>query len=355
MGTDKNLKLRCAGALFASMLTLASGPVLAQEAAPSDTEMASAAPTNTGSADAPKGESDGNSKEVYGKHVERVKKIKSLFDKLRQQVESMETQQQPMQTAQLAPDLPPEALQTEDDPAPSPEEAAQSVLDEAPKKAAKDKKPKKGKKDAAAPELAKADEDRENADSAGGSTGTYTVKAGDTLGKIAARTLGSSKKAAVIAKANGMGVAEPLKVGRNLIIPGGSMTGDSAVGDVAVGDKPEKAEKKSKKGKSKKDKDTKIASAKSERKPKNPASEPVLDYSNYDFKMYVVKPGDSLSKIAKAFYESGNGSELIRKYNKLGGSPGKEVALKSGEKILIPLPKQKASEARYENAKKGIF
>ena len=344
MGTNRNLRMRCAGALLAGIVALVGAPARAQDAAPSDAEMAAAAPSGKAKdvASDTAGQSDGNSKEVYGKHVERVKRIRSLFDKLKTQVETMETQQAP-QIAQLPPDLPPEALQTEDDPAPSPEEMG-SVLDEAPQKPGKapkagktGKKAKAGKADAA-PVVAEAGDDERQPAQSGKGMGTYTVKAGDTLGKIAAKTLGSSKKASQIAKANGMGVGEALKVGRSLIIPGGSMTSDSAIGDVAVAPKEKKGKKEKK-----------------ERKPKNPASEQVLDYSNYDFKMYVVKPGDSLSKIAKAFYESGNGAELIRKYNKLGGSAGKEAPLKSGEKILIPLPKQKASDERYEKAKKGIF
>lgn len=330
MGTT--MRKRYTGALVAGLVCALSGaPLWAQDGPPSDADLASVAPqgdpagAKSGKTDAA---SDGNSKEVYGKHVERVKKIRSLFDKLKNQVEAME-EVQTATVAQLPPDLPPEALATEDDPVPDTERP--SVLDESP---AKGKRSNVLARNSSGP-------DRELAESSGGSTGTYTVKPGDTLGKIASKLLGSQKKAERIAKANGMGVAEPLKVGRELLIPGGGRTDDATVGDVAVGTaKPEKKSKDSKK---------------KERKPKNPASEQVLDYSNYDFKMYVVKPGDSLSKIAKAFYESGNGAELIRKYNKLGGSTEKETPLKAGEKILIPLPKQKASEERYQKAKKGIF
>lgn len=321
--------------LVAGLVCALSGaPLWAQDGPPSDADLASVAPQAESSherADRAEAHSDGNAKEVYGKHVERVKKIKSLFSKLKDQVEMMEQQQAPT-IAQLPPELPPEALATEDDPVPDIEQP--SVLDEGPTKAKKGKG--KGTKLADA-----SDGGRELAESAGG-LGSYTVKPGDTLGKIASKLLGSQKKAEKIAKANGIKVSEPLKVGRELIIPGASRTDDAAIGDVAVGTAPKGA---------KKAKETK----KNQRKPKNPASEPVLDYSNYDFKMYVVKPGDSLSKIAKAFYESGNGAELIRKYNKLGGSAAKEQPLKAGEKILIPLPKQKASDERYEKAKKGIF
>jgi len=339
-----NLRMR-AGALVAGLVcALAGQPVLAQDAPPSDSEMASAAPAKDSKAKGSKdakddaAESAAKAKEVEEKHVERVKKINSIFAKLKQQVEVME-QVNAAPPAQMAPDLPPEALITEDDPAPSPGDT--SVLDEAPSKPVKGTKiAKKAGKKAAAEEIA--DEagggEREVADSAGGATGTYTVQKGDTLGKIAAKTLGSSKKASAIAKANGMGVTDPLRVGKSLIIPGGGMTADAAVGDVAVASADKASAKKGPK-------------AKKERKPKNPKSEPVLDYSNYDFKMYVVKPGDSISKIAKAFYESGNGAELIRKYNK----KSKDEDLKAGEKILIPLPKQKASDDRYEKAKKGLF
>ncbi len=52
-----------------------------------------------------------------------------------------------------------------------------------------------------------------------GSDGPYTVESGDTLGQIALKTLGSSRRAADLAKFNGIPVDSPLKVGQELRIP----------------------------------------------------------------------------------------------------------------------------------------
>ena len=47
----------------------------------------------------------------------------------------------------------------------------------------------------------------------------YTVAAGDTLGRIATTTLGTSRKASELAAANGMKVTDPLRIGQVLRIP----------------------------------------------------------------------------------------------------------------------------------------
>jgi nucleoid-associated protein YgaU len=49
--------------------------------------------------------------------------------------------------------------------------------------------------------------------------GTYTVEKGDTLGQIALKTLGTSRKAGDLARFNGIPVDAPLKVGQELRIP----------------------------------------------------------------------------------------------------------------------------------------
>jgi nucleoid-associated protein YgaU len=49
--------------------------------------------------------------------------------------------------------------------------------------------------------------------------GTYRVEAGDSLGQIALKTMGSSRKAGELAKFNGISVDAPLKVGQEIRIP----------------------------------------------------------------------------------------------------------------------------------------
>jgi nucleoid-associated protein YgaU len=49
--------------------------------------------------------------------------------------------------------------------------------------------------------------------------GVYTVEKGDSLGLIAQKTLGTTRKAAEIARFNGMAVDAPLRVGQELKIP----------------------------------------------------------------------------------------------------------------------------------------
>jgi nucleoid-associated protein YgaU len=49
--------------------------------------------------------------------------------------------------------------------------------------------------------------------------GVYTVEKGDSLGLIAQKTLGTTRKAGEIAKFNGMSIDAPLKVGQELKIP----------------------------------------------------------------------------------------------------------------------------------------
>lgn len=332
------------GAIVASLFGCLVGPLAAQATPPSDFETQTLAPregdasvTPAGDAQAKPAEApapstdqattaapsgnplEGLSAEAYSKHVERVKSIRNIFGKLRDVVAANEQTQQMVATAPVMEDLPPEAMEVDDDPALGSES---SVLDEAPAKG-KSRKSKAGKSHG----------------------GTYKVQKGDTLGKIARKLLGSTKKASAIAKANGMGTGESLTVGRELVIPGSSNISEASLGDVEVGGTAPDVKAKGKAVK-------KSAKGKTARGPKNPGSEPVLDYSNYDFQMYVVKPGDNIAKVSKAFYGNSSGAELIKKYNKLAGE---KANLKAGEKILIPVPKQKASDERYEKAKKGIF
>jgi len=339
---SRALKIRCITAIAAAFVyVIWPALLLAEAGAPSDFEVQSLAPKD-GDTSAPAAPQENNArskadaqpapaneergKEVYAKNVARVKRIKSLFAKLRDQVEAMETPN--TQIASLPQELPPEALDIDDD---SMAGDGSSVLDEAPAANSRRKNGKGGKSQVVA-----------HANGA-----TYRIQKGDTLEKIAKRLLGSAKKVGALAKANGITASTPLKIGRELVIPGGRQsTGaleDANLGDVAVGESDTKHAAKG----------TKSAKA-TTRKPKNPGSEPVLDYSNYEFKMYVIKPGDSLPKIAKAFYEDGGGSDLIRRYNRLG-SKNETAVLKPGEKLLIPLPKKKANDDRYEKAKKGVF
>jgi nucleoid-associated protein YgaU len=287
--------------------------------------------------------------EIYSRRIERKKLIHSIFSKLREQVEVLEK----AQSAALVPlpeDLPPEALDVDEEQVPGTRTG--SVLDE-PGAGASGRKTKSTRpgRSRGRTKIGGGEGNEVARDPGGEAGGTYTVQKGDTLGRIAAKLLGSSRKATVIAKANGMAITDPLMVGRQLVVPGAGALDEANLGDVEV----QRAEVAGKRARSAAQQAGKGASrpSRTARKPKNPESEAVLDYTNYDFTMYAVKPGDTLGSVSNVFYGGGGGKDLIRKYNKLG--PG-DAELKAGERILIPVPKppskQKATDERVEKAKK---
>lgn len=146
----------------------------------------------------------------------------------------------------------------------------------------------------------------------------YTVQPGDSLIKIARSVYGDPKGWTKIMAANGLTRESTIRVGETLQIP--SYTARAPKGRTA-------------------------------RLAHNAASEPRLDYSKYEYKLYNVQPGDTLGHIAARFYSDVRQEGLIRKYNQKALAGG----LKAGEKILVPLPRSQAHDDRYEQARKGVF
>jgi nucleoid-associated protein YgaU len=146
----------------------------------------------------------------------------------------------------------------------------------------------------------------------------YIVQPGDSLIKIARHHYGDPKGWTKIMEANGLNRESTIRVGDTLRIP--SYTAQKPRGRTA-------------------------------RLAANAASEPRLDYSKYEYKLYNVQPGDTLGHIAARFYSDVRKQDLIKKYNpKALGGP-----LKAGEKILVPLPRSQAHDERYEQARRGVF
>jgi nucleoid-associated protein YgaU len=112
--------------------------------------------------------------------------------------------------------------------------------------------------------------------------GTYTVESGDTLGLIAQKTLGTSRKAADLARFNGISVDTPLRVGRELRIP--------------------------------------------------PQAGPSVPQAAAPRKTHTVGHGETLFSIAKKYYGDGG------KYRALAESNGldPDSPLKVGREILLP-------------------
>jgi nucleoid-associated protein YgaU len=146
----------------------------------------------------------------------------------------------------------------------------------------------------------------------------YVVQPGDSLIKISRHFYGDPKGWTKIMEANGLDRESTIRVGDTLKIP--SYTAQKPRGRTA-------------------------------RLAANAASEPRLDYSKYEYKLYNVQPGDTLGHIAARFYSDVRKQDLIKKYNpKALGGP-----LKAGEKILVPLPRSQAHDERYEQARRGVF
>lgn len=146
----------------------------------------------------------------------------------------------------------------------------------------------------------------------------YTVQPGDSLIKISRAVYGDPKGWTKIMDANGLTRESTIRVGETLVIP--SYTAPAP------------------------------RSAKA-RLAQTAESEPRLDYSKYEYKLYNVQPGDTLGHIAARFYGDANQHQLIEKYNQKVLAGG----LKAGEKVLVPLPRSEAHDLRYEQARKGVF
>lgn len=131
--------------------------------------------------------------------------------------------------------------------------------------------------------------------------GEYVVQPGDSLIGIARKVYNDNQAYTTIMQANGLHKNSILRVGDKLTIP------------------DYKAPKRSRKGQM-------TARAEPEQK---------LDYVNFDYKWYLIKPGDSASELAERFYQDASKYKLIEAYNPKVKTQG----LKVGGKLLIPMPK----------------
>jgi len=122
--------------------------------------------------------------------------------------------------------------------------------------------------------------------------GTYTVESGDTLGLIAQKTLGTSRKAADLAKFNGISIDTPLKVGRELRIPPRAGPGGPAAS----------------------------------------APQSAAPHASASRKTHTVGRGETLFSLAKRFYGDGGKYRAIAEAN--GLDP--DSPLKVGREILLP-------------------
>lgn len=159
------------------------------------------------------------------------------------------------------------------------------------------------------------------AQSGGGSAmaSSYVVKPGDSLIKISRTLYGSSKGWTKIAAANGLDRNATIRVGDSLIIPNWSKPAPRK-GRAGIRDAAE--------------------------------SEPVLDYSKFDYKLYNIQPGDTLSGIASKFYGDSQKYQLIEAYNSKALARG----LRHGDKLLIPIQRSQAHKDRYDRlVDEGVF
>ncbi len=139
-----------------------------------------------------------------------------------------------------------------------------------------------------------------------GPDGPYVVEKGDTLGQIALKTMGSSRKAAELAKFNGFDVDTPLKVGQEIRVPPRA-PGGAAPAPVAARE-PARA-------------GTTVAAA----APAEPAPKAAK-------RSHTVGKGDTLFSLAKRYYGDGG------KFRELAESNGldPDEPLKLGSELRLP-------------------
>jgi nucleoid-associated protein YgaU len=131
----------------------------------------------------------------------------------------------------------------------------------------------------------------------------YTVEKGDTLGGIALKTMGSSRKAADLARANGFPVTAPLRVGQEIRIPPAKPAVPSPGGAAAA-----------------------RAGAPAVHPP------PPAGPSPPEARLHTVGKGDSLFALAERYYGSGAHYRRIAEAN--GLDP--EAPLRLGRDLRIP-------------------
>lgn len=151
------------------------------------------------------------------------------------------------------------------------------------------------------------------------SSGSYQVVPGDSLIAIARKVYGTQAVWKQLAAANGLTEKSTLKVGQTIQTPAGL--------------KPPKP------------RSWRVAKA------LNSESEQRLDYSKFEFKLYNVQAGDTLSGISSRHYGTIGKVDLIRQYNTKVLARG----LRAGDKLTIPVERNAAHEDRYQKAREGVF
>ena len=157
----------------------------------------------------------------------------------------------------------------------------------------------------------------------------HTVAPGDTLSGISRRYYATPKHWKMLTKVNGLN-GTSLSVGQRLYIP----------------KNPESPTQ----GQPKTVPITNIQQPKYVNRYTAPSEQP-LDYTNYEWKVYHVKSGDTLSSLAKRFCGSRDMAAEMAKYNQLG----QDGQLAAGTNILVPIPKRPEISKRYLLSTQGIF
>jgi nucleoid-associated protein YgaU len=149
---------------------------------------------------------------------------------------------------------------------------------------------------------------------------SYVIQPGDSLIKIARKLYKDSQAWKQIAAANGMDRHSMIRVGDSLVIP--------------------------------RYKGRTVPMGRKERASAHTANEPVLDYSKFDYKLYNIQAGDTLSGIASKYYGDSQGYQLIEAYNSKVLARG----LQAGDKLLIPVLRSQAHQERTKRLMdEGVF
>ena len=157
----------------------------------------------------------------------------------------------------------------------------------------------------------------------------HSVSSGDTLSGISRRYYSTPGHWKMLKKVNGL-TGTSLSIGQRLYIPGNPQNptqGQAKTVPIVVASQPKYVNR------------------------YTAPSEQPLDYTNYEWKVYHVKSGDTLSGLAKRFCGSREMASEMAKYNQLGQSG----QLAAGTNILVPIPKRPVISKRYLLSTQGIF
>ncbi len=149
-----------------------------------------------------------------------------------------------------------------------------------------------------------------NPSSATGGSGTYTIRAGDTFSSIAEQTLGSENRWIDIAQANPLVDPTKLKIGQVIKLPGAGDPASTATLGPSSGDRAASSVERP---------------SRNERRPVEPSAQV----------QYVIRPGDTLSTIARQYYGDPSLWRVIYNANRsaIGSNPDR---LEAGERLTIP-------------------